>query len=158
MSVISVAGRAIGDDCPCFIIAEVGLSHNGELRSALAYIDAAVNAGADAVKFQTHIASAEGTAEETFRVKMKGPDKTRQEYWQRTSFTEQEWADVKAHTDSRGVIFLSSPFSEEAADLLERIGVPAWKIASGETNNLPLIRKLIATGLPLLVSSGMSGV
>lgn len=153
---ISLAGQVIGEGHRCFIIAEMGLGHDGSVGAAHAFIDAVSAAGADAVKFQTHIAEAEGTHEEAFRVNVFPQDATRADYWRRTAFSEAQWHALKHHADERNVIFLSSPFSLEAVRLLERVGVPAWKIASGETNNTPLLRDIAATGLPVLLSTGMS--
>lgn len=156
MGPVEIAGRAIGAGCPCFIIAEMGLGHDGSLGAAHAFIDAAAGAGTDAVKFQTHIAEAEGTAEEAFRVNVFPQDETRGDYWRRTAFTEPQWHALKQHADDADVAFLSSPFSSEAVELLQRVGVPAWKVASGETSNLPLLKEMAATGLPVLLSTGMS--
>ncbi|HMJ63289.1 MAG TPA: N-acetylneuraminate synthase family protein, partial [Bryobacteraceae bacterium] len=115
------------------IIAEVAQAHDGSLGAAHSYIDAIATAGADAVKFQTHIASAESTLREPWRVKFSLQDATRFEYWRRTGFSEVQWAGLRQHAVERGLLFLSSPFSLEAAELLQRVGVSAWKIASGET-------------------------
>lgn len=156
MNNIKIGSSAVGNGEPCFVIAEMGLGHDGSLGAAQAFIDSAAECGADAVKFQTHIAEEEGTGEERFRVNVFPQDKTRGNYWKRTAFTEEEWLYLKRRADEKDVIFLSSPFSEAAADLLTRIGMPAWKIASGETANLPLLEKLARTGLPVLLSTGMS--
>ena len=156
VGLVKIGSRAIGAGLPCFIIAEMGLGHDGSFGAAHAFIDAVARVGADAVKFQTHIAEAEGTAEEAFRVNVFPQDATRGDYWRRTAFTEPQWRQLKQHADDAGVVFLSSPFSGEAMRLLERVGVPAWKVASGETNNPPLLREMAATGLPLLLSTGMS--
>jgi len=139
-----------------FIIGEVGLAHDGSLGMAHAFIDAIADAGADAVKFQTHIAKAEGTKHEKFRVNVFPQDATRQDYWKRTSFTKEQWADLKKHCDDKGVFFMSSPFSLEAVELLKEIGVEGWKIGSGETNNIPLLRKIANFGDPVFLSTGMS--
>jgi len=146
----------VGENSPCFIIGEVGLAHDGSLGAAHAYLDAIADAGADAVKFQTHIADAEGTKEEAFRVKIFPQDETRADYWRRTAFTEAEWGALKTHADEREIAFLSSPFSDEAVELLIRLGVAAWKIGSGETGNIPLLKRVAVTGLPVLLSTGMS--
>jgi N-acetylneuraminate synthase len=140
----------------CLIIGEVGLVHEGSLGLAHKFIDAIADAGADAVKFQTHIAEAEGTAQEQFRVKFSQQDATRADYWRRTAFTAEQWATLAQHARERSVLFLSTPFSHDAADLLRRVGVAAWKIASGETNNRPLLEDLARDGLPVLLSTGMS--
>ena len=140
----------------CFIIAEVGLAHDGSLGYAHAFIDEIARGGADAVKFQTHIASAESTAAEPFRVKFSKQDATRYGYWKRIEFTEDQWRGLAERAAERGLVFLSSPFSDEAVDMLDRIGMPMWKIASGEIGNLPLLDRMIATRRPILLSSGMS--
>ncbi len=142
---------------PCLVIAEVANSHDGSLGTAHAYIDAAARAGATAVKFQTHIAAAESSAAEPWRVRFSPQDTTRYEYWKRMEFTEEQWAGLARHAEQRGLCFLSSPFSLEAAQLLLRVGVKAWKIASGELTNLPMLEFLVETGLPFLISTGMSG-
>ena len=146
----------IGEDQPCLIVAEVAQAHDGSLGMAHAYIDAIADAGADAVKFQTHIAAAESTPQEPWRIKFSQQDATRYDYWQRMEFTETQWLGLKDHADERGLIFLSSPFSVEAVDLLSRIGVAAWKVPSGETANTPMLDKMIKTGLPVILSTGMS--
>ncbi len=143
---------------PCAIIAEIAQAHDGSLGTAHAMIDAAADAGVDAVKFQTHIAEAESTPEEPWRVRFSPQDETRFDYWKRMEFTPEQWAGLKRHADERGLLFLSSPFSMAAVDLLRRIGVAAWKIASGEVNNVPMIRAVCADGKPVLLSSGMSGM
>jgi N,N'-diacetyllegionaminate synthase len=140
----------------CLVIGEVAQAHDGSLGMAHAYIDAIAQAGADAVKFQTHIAAAESTSSEPWRVKFSRQDATRYEYWKRMEFTEEQWRGLKRHADDRGLRFLSSPFSIEAIELLERVGVAAWKIASGEVSNVPMFDRMSSTGLPILLSTGMS--
>jgi len=140
----------------CLVIGEVALTHDGSLGLAHAFVDAIANAGADAVKFQTHIAAAESTPSEPFRVKFSRQDKTRYDYWKRMEFTEEGWRGLAAHARERGILFLSSPFSIQAVDLLERIGMPLWKIASGETSNTALLDRILETRTPVLLSTGMS--
>ena len=140
----------------CLIIGEVAQSHDGSLGMAHAFIDAIAAAGADAVKFQTHIAAAESTPSEPWRVKFSPQDATRYDYWKRMEFTEAQWQGLKRHADERGLLFLSSPFSLEAVELLERLQIAAWKVASGEVSNLLLLDRMIATGVPIILSSGMS--
>ena len=151
-----VANRVIGEGEPCFIIAEVAQAHDGSLGTAHAFIDAIANAGADAVKFQTHIADAESTLKEPWRVKFSLQDATRYEYWKRMEFTEEQWKGLKQHAIERGLLFLSSPFSVEAIELLKRTGVAVWKIASGEVSNTTMFECIAETGLPILLSTGMS--
>jgi N,N'-diacetyllegionaminate synthase len=139
------------------VIGEVAQAHDGSLGMAHAFIDAIGAAGADAVKFQTHIAAAESTPAEPWRVPFGPQDETRYDYWKRMEFGAEQWAGLARHAEENGLAFLSSPFSIEGADLLERVGVAAWKIASGETGNVQLLDRVAATPLPILVSSGMSG-
>lgn len=138
------------------VIAEVAQAHDGSLGTAHAYIDAIAAAGADAVKFQTHIAAAESTADEPWRVKFSLQDDSRYAYWQRMEFTEDQWVGLRQHAADRNLLFLSSPFSVEAVDLLHRVGVAAWKIASGEVGSVPIFERIAATALPVLLSTGMS--
>jgi len=140
----------------CFIIGEVAQSHDGSLGIAHAYIDAIAKTGADAVKFQTHIAEAESSPQEPWRVKFSPQDESRFDYWKRTEFTLDQWIGLKDHAEEKGLIFLSSPFSMQAVDLLEKIGMVAWKVASGEVTNPTLIKRMAATRKPVLISSGMS--
>jgi len=142
----------------CLIIGEVALTHDGSLGLAHAFVDAIANAGADAVKFQTHIATAESTPSEPFRVKFSRQDKTRYDYWKRMEFTEDGWRGLADHARERGILFLSSPFSIQAVELLDRIGMPLWKIASGETPNAMLLDRILDTGKPVLLSTGMSPI
>src|SRR5687768_14055111 len=123
----------------CLIIAEVGLAHDGSLGLAHAFIDEVARGGADAVKFQTHIAAAESTPAEPFRVTFSRQDATRYDYWKRMEFTEAQWRGLADHAIERGLLFLSSPFSIEAVELLTRVGMPMWKIPSGEVGNRPLL-------------------
>jgi N,N'-diacetyllegionaminate synthase len=143
-------------DGRCLVIAEVAQAHDGSLGLAHAFVDAIADAGADAVKFQTHIAAAESTAAESWRVRFSLQDSSRYDYWRRMEFTEDQWAGLKAHAVKRGLYFLSSPFSAEALTLLRRVGVAAWKVASGELENPALLDACSEDGLPVLISTGMS--
>lgn len=142
----------------CLVIAEVAQNHDGSLGLAHAFVDAVADAGADAVKFQTHIASAESTPAEPWRVPFSPQDANRFEYWKRMEFSPEQWQGLKNHADQRGLVFLSSPFSLEAVDLLHRIGVTAWKIASGEVTNQSMLERMAETKLPLILSTGMSSL
>jgi N-acetylneuraminate synthase len=155
MSEVHPALAALGSG-RCLVIGEVALSHDGSLGLAHAFIDAIAAAGADAVKFQTHIAAAESTPAEPFRVKFSRQDATRYDYWKRMEFTEEQWRGLAAHCAERHVLFVSSPFSLAAVDLLQRVGQPVWKIASGEVSNAPLLDRTLDTGSPVLISTGMS--
>ena len=139
-----------------FAIAEVGQAHEGSLGIALSYIDALSEVGVDAVKFQVHIAEAESSIHEPFRIKFSSQDRTRFNYWRRMEFELEEWRLLKERCDQKGVEFLASPFSNAAVDLLEKIGVKLYKIGSGEVNNYLLLEKISQTGKPVILSSGMS--
>jgi N-acetylneuraminate synthase len=151
-----IGPRRIGPGEPCFIIAEVAQSHDGSLGIAHSFIDAAADAGADAIKFQTHIAAAESTVDEPFRVPFSYVDRSRYDYWKRMEFSADQWAGLLDHARRRGILFLSSVFSIEAVDLLERIGVPAWKLGAGEFTNFELLAAILPSRLPILLSTGMS--
>jgi N-acetylneuraminate synthase len=140
----------------CAVIAEVAQSHDGDLDEAHRYIDSIAAAGAHGVKFQTHIAAAESTPHEPWRVKFSAQDKSRFDYWKRMEFSEKEWAALRAHATEKGLLFISSPFSDEAVDLLERVDMDGWKVASGEVGTLPMLKKIAATGKPVLLSTGIS--
>ena len=140
----------------CMVIGEVGLTHDGSLGLAHAFVDAIADAGADAVKFQTHIAAAESTPAEPFRVAFSRQDASRYQYWERTAFTEDGWRGLADHCRDRNVVFMSSPFSVEAVDMLERVGQALWKMPSGETSNRHLLERVVRIGAPVLLSTGMS--
>ena len=151
----SVAGRPVGPGHPSLIIAEIAQAHDGSLGMAHAFIDAAAGASADAIKFQTHLAHAESTPGEPFRVPFSKQDASRYDYWRRMEFSPEQWAGLAEHARERGLIFLSTPFSHEAIALLEALDLAAWKIGSGELENLPLLERAAQGGRPLLLSTGM---
>lgn len=140
----------------CFVIAEVGLTHDGSVGLAHAFIDAIADTGADGVKFQTHIASAESTPSEPFRVNFSHQDCTRYDYWRRMEFSESQWRELREHAEEKDLVFLSSPFSLEAVELLDGIGMQMWKIPSGEVGNISMLDRVAVTGRPVILSSGMS--
>src|SRR5680860_1878673 len=110
------------------VIAEIAQAHEGSIILAHSYIEALSKTGVEAVKFQVHIAEAESSIHEPFRVKLASKDKTRFDYWKRMEFTLQQWKELKKHCDEAGVEFLASPFSNAAVDLLEEVGVKRYKI------------------------------
>jgi N,N'-diacetyllegionaminate synthase len=139
-----------------FIIAEIGQAHEGSLGIAHSYIDALANTGVDAIKFQTHIAEAESSIHEPFRVKFSYEDDTRFQYWKRMEFTSEQWVGLKRHCEDKGLEFMSSPFSNAAVELLEKIEVNRYKIGSGEVSNLLMLELIARTQKPVILSSGMS--
>lgn len=136
------------------IIAEIGSVHDGSFGNAVKLIEAAAACGASIAKFQTHIAEAETLANAPMPPYFKG--EPRLEYFRRTGFTLEQWRTLKTACQSSGVGFLSSPFSLEAVDLLEEVGIDLYKVPSGEVTNTPLLVRIAATGKPVLLSSGMS--
>lgn len=136
------------------IIAEVGSVHDGSFGNATRLIDAASECGVDVIKFQTHIASAETLRNAPMPPFFKG--EPRYEYFERTGFSLEKWKLLKAHCDERNVEFMSSPFSIEAVELLEKLDMKRYKIPSGEVTNLPMLDIVAKTGKPVILSSGMS--
>jgi len=153
---IEIAGRKIDADTKTFLIAEIGQAHDGSVNVAHSFIDAVAEAGADAVKFQTHIAAHESTLDEPFRADFSEQDDTRYDYWERMEFTREQWEGLAEHARDRGLVFLSSAFCTEAVDLLRTIDVPAWKVGSGEYRSKELVSYMTETGNPVLLSTGMS--
>lgn len=137
-----------------FIIAEIGSVHDGSFGNALNLVDAAVECKVDAVKFQTHIPQAETL--ENAPSPGYFSQESRFEYFQRTGFSLKQWHQIKEHCEKRGVMFMSSPFSEDAVDLLETINMEIYKIPSGEVTNLPMLQNIAKRQKPVILSSGMS--
>jgi len=138
------------------MIAEIGQAHDGSLGILHSYIDAIASTGVNAIKFQTHIAEAESSPAEPFRINFSYEDATRFDYWKRMSFSIDQWVEIKKHCEEKGMEFISSPFSQAAVDLLESIDVNRYKIGSGEVTNFLMLEKIAKTGKPIILSSGMS--
>ncbi len=141
---------------PCTVVAEVAQAHDGSLGTAHAFIDSAAACGADAVKFQCHLAHEESTPHEPWRIRFSKQDASRYDYWKRMEFTENQWHGLKAHCDELGIAFWCSPFSVKAVELLSRVGMRQWKVASGELQSPDLWAALRQTGLPIVASTGMA--
>jgi N-acetylneuraminate synthase len=139
-----------------YLIAEIAQAHDGSLGILHSYIDAVSKTGVQAIKFQMHIAEAESSIHEPFRVQFSKEDATRFDYWKRMEFTLEQWQEIKAHCDTVGLDFICSPFSNLAVDWLEIIGVKAYKVGSGEVNNYLLLERISQTEKPIIISSGMS--
>ena len=137
-----------------FVIAEAGMNHDGSLGNAIRMAEVAAECGADAVKFQLHDAPAETTRDAPSPPYFK--HESRWEYFQRTAFSDEQWATLKDACERAGIEFLCSVFSLQAVERLERLGVGRYKIGSGEVTNVELIRAVAATGKPVLLTSGMS--
>ena len=139
-----------------FILAEVGQAHDGSLGILHSYIDTLSQAGVDAVKFQMHIAEAESSEYEPFRVKFSYEDNSRYDYWKRMEFSLDQWHEIKRHCDDVGVEFVCSPFSNMSVDWLIDLNVQKYKIGSGEVGNFLMLEKIAKTGKEIILSSGMS--
>lgn len=156
MPEIDIAGRKIGPDYPPFVIAEVGINHEGEFDKAITLVDAAVDAGAEVVKFQCHI-----TEKEMVPTDMTPGEISAEKLWdiiKRCELTAEEERRVQTYCADKGILYLSTPFSREAADRLQAMGVPAFKIGSGECNNLPLLDHIARMGKPMILSTGMNDI
>lgn len=156
MSDLNIGGRRVGPDHPPLVIVEVGINHEGSLDKALQMVDAAVAAGAEVVKFQCHI-----TEKEMVPTDMTPGEISTEKLWdiiKRCELTESEEREVQRYCLSKGVMYLSTPFSREAADRLNEMGVPAFKIGSGECNNLPLLHHIARFGKPMILSTGMNDI
>ena len=150
-----IGGRTVGGGAPCYVIAEAGANHNRDLGLARELIDAAADAGADAVKFQTY-SGASIYSSKTPRFEYLDDDRSPQELLEAISLPREWQPQLAEHARERGIHFFSSPFDHDAVDQLAAVGVPAMKIASFEIVDLPLIRKAAATGVPLILSTGMA--
>jgi N-acetylneuraminate synthase len=155
VTAVQIGRHHIGAGHPPLVIAEIGNNHDGSIRQAEALIQAAADAGAGAVKFQTHIAEAEMLESTPTPPHFDEPRFT---FTQRMELSRDDHARLKAYAEERGLIWFSSPFSVEAVALLEDVGTPLYKVASGEVTNPPLLQAIAATGKPVILSTGMSGL
>ena len=144
MNFLEINTKKIGEKNPTYFIAEAGLNHNGQIDIARKMIDEAHNAGADAIKFQTY--------------KSKNFLSESSEYFdffKNVELTYDDFENLKHHADKRGITFLSTPFDFESADFLEKIGISAFKIASSDLTNIPLIEHIAKMNLPMIISTGL---
>ncbi|MCM0668637.1 N-acetylneuraminate synthase [Flavobacterium tyrosinilyticum] len=154
---IEISGRKIGPDYPPLVIAEIGINHEGSLQVAKAMVDAAHRAGVEVVKHQTHIVEDEmsGAAK---KVIPGNADVSIYEIMERCSLNESDELELKNYVESKGMIFISTPFSRAAAERLKNFDVPAYKIGSGECNNYPLLEHIASFGKPVILSTGMNTI
>ncbi len=148
-----IAGRVVNDDTPPLVIAEIGINHEGSLAKARQMVDDAAAAGCECAKFQCHVIEDEMIPND---VKPGHVDETIWDIMKRCALSASEDAELKAYVESKGMIYLSTPFSRAAADRLEALGVPGYKIGSGECNNYPLIRHVASFRKPMILSTGMN--
>ncbi len=154
MTEVKIGKRLIGIDHPPLVLAEVGINHEGSYEKAIQLIDAAKASGAEAIKFQTHI-----THHEMLETDMKPGDISNERLWdiiKRCELTEKEESSLFQYCRQKDILFLSTPFSREASDRLETLGVEGYKIGSGECNNYPLIKHIAKKGKPIILSTGMN--
>lgn len=154
---IEINGRKIGPDYPPLVIAEIGINHEGSLQAAKEMVDAAARAGVECVKHQTHIVEDEmsGAAK---KVIPGNADVSIYEIMERCALNEEDETELKRYVESKGMIFISTPFSRAASERLERMNVPAYKIGSGECNNYPLLEHIASFGKPVILSTGMNTI
>ena len=152
----NIRGRLVGENVYPFVIAEAGINHEGDINKALQLVDAAVRAGADCMKFQCHITEAE-----MIKTDIKPAKISDEKLWdiiKRCELTYKEEVRLKKYCESKGIIFLSTPFSREAADRLQKMNVDAYKIGSGECNNIPLVEHIAKKKKPIILSTGMNDI
>ncbi len=157
---IKFAGREVGDGCPCFVIAEIGQNHNGQLNLAKKLIDMAARCKADAVKFQKRELSWELT-NEAYDRPYEGPNSFGATYGEHRAYLELNEAqhrELREYAMSAGLIYFCTPCDPPSVEMLQRIGCPIYKVASRDMTNIPLLRHLAATGKPVILSSGMSSI
>ena len=156
---LAIGGRTIGQGQPCFVIAEAGVNHNGDVSLAHRLVDVAAEAGADAVKFQTFDPDrlvSPAARKAAYQVANTGSTESQLEMLRGLVLPEAALAPLAAHARERGLLFLSTPFDEGSADLLEELGMPAFKVPSGEITNHPFVAHVASKGKPVLMSTGMS--
>ena len=159
MKSVEIAGKMVGPGNPCFVIAETGVNHNGDLGMAIELVDAAADSGADAVKFQSLNADllVSPTAPKAdYQIKTVGGAETQAEMIRALELDLESHIKIMEHAEKRGIIFISTPFDPDSADMLEGLGVPVFKTGSGEVNNWPHLRHIAAKGKPVIFSTGMS--
>ncbi len=154
---IEIAGRKIGPDYPPLVIAEIGINHEGSLETAKEMVDAAHRAGVEVVKHQTHIVADEMSAVAK-KVIPGNADVSIYEIMERCALNEEEELELKQYVESKGMIFISTPFSRAAAERLKKFDIPAYKIGSGECNNYPLLEHIASFGKPVILSTGMNTI
>jgi len=157
MNEIIIENRKIGLSYPPLVIIEIGINHEGSLETAFEMVDAAWKAGAEVIKHQTHVVEDE-MSKEAKKVIPGNANVSIYEIMERCALNEEDEIKLKEYVESKGMIFISTPFSRAAADRLERMGVTSYKIGSGECNNYPLIEYIASFGKPMIVSTGMNNI
>lgn len=154
---MKIGNREINFNTKPLVIAEIGINHEGSLKTAFEMVDAAYEAGAEIIKHQTHVVEDE-MSKEAKKVIPGNTNVSIYEVMERCALNEEDEIKLKNYVEDKGMIFLSTPFSRAATDRLERMGVKAYKIGSGECNNYPLIEHIAKLGKPMIVSTGMNTI
>jgi sialic acid synthase SpsE len=154
---LNLSGRLVGQDYNPLVIAEIGINHEGSLKTAFELVDAAISSGAEVIKHQTHIVEDEMSSMAK-EIIPENADVSIYEIMERCALSEKDEIKLKNYIESKGAIFISTPFSRAAADRLNRMNVCAYKIGSGECNNYPLIEHIAKFGKPMIVSTGMNDI
>lgn len=156
---VRIGNRLVGPGQPCFVIAEAGVNHNGDIHLAHRLIDAAAEAGADAVKFQSFVTEELITPEvpkASYQVKTTGEPGSQHKMLKALELSADEQAELKAHCEQVGILYLCTPYENTSVDMLDRMGIAAFKIASTDTTNIPVLRHIASKGRPVILSTGMS--
>jgi N-acetylneuraminate synthase len=154
---MEINGRKIGDKYKPLVIVEIGINHEGKLKTAFEMVDAASIAGAEVIKHQTHVVEDE-MSKEAKKIIPGNTNVSIYEVMERCALSEEDEIKLKEYVEAKRMIFISTPFSRAAADRLERMGVQAYKIGSGECNNYPLIDYIASFGKPMIISTGMNDI
>jgi len=157
MKTFKIKNREVGIGCPPLIFAELGINHEGSLQTAFEMVDAAARAGVEVLKHQTHIVEDEMSLAAK-KIKPGNAQESIYEIIERCSLSEEDEIKLKRYVEAKGMIFISTPFSRAAADRLQRMDVPAFKIGSGECNNIPLLEHIASFGKPMILSTGMNTI
>jgi N-acetylneuraminate synthase len=157
MPELTISGRKIGPEYPPLVIAEMGINHNGCLETAKVMVDSAARAGAEVIKHQTHVVADEMSSAAKSIVPVHS-DESIYDIMEQCALSEEDETELKRYIESKGILFISTPFSRAAADRLERMDVQAYKIGSGECNNYPLLKHIARKGKPVILSTGMNTI
>lgn len=161
MKAVEIGGRAVGPGYPCFVVAEAGVNHNGDVEVAKQLIDMAAEAGADAVKFQSFITEeliTPNAMKAEYQVESTGEAGSQFEMLKALELSADEHRELKAHCDECGVVYLCTPYEATSVDMLDKLGVAAYKVASTDTTNVPLLGHMARKGRPVILSTGMSSL
>ncbi len=159
MKPVQIGDRLVGSGEPCFIVAEAGVNHNGDIGLAHRLIDAAVDAGADAVKFQSFVTDEvirPDAPKAVYQVETTGESGSQYEMLKALELSADQQAELKAHCEQLGILYLCTPYETMSVDMLDHMGIDAFKIASADITNIPFLRYIASKGRPVILSTGMA--